>query len=65
MKKDFIIRKADIKDLKDILKLNFELFKKEYQEFDKSLNLNWPYREGKNYFRNRIIKKMVSIILSK
>ena len=54
---DFIVRKANIKDLKDILRLNLELFKKEYRESDKSLNLNWTYKEGKRYFRNRIIKK--------
>lgn len=57
MTNDFIIRKAEIRDLKDILRLNFELFKKEYREFDKSLNLNWTYKEGKKYFKDRIIKK--------
>ena len=57
MKNNFIFRKANLKDLKDILRLNFELFQKEYREFDKSLNLNWTHREGKKYFKNRIIKK--------
>lgn len=57
MKNNFIFRKANLKDLKDALRLNFELFQKEYREFDKSLNLNWTYREGKKYFKNRIIKK--------
>jgi len=57
MKNNFLFRKAKIKDLRDILRLNFELFKKEYREFDKSLNLNWTYKEGKKYFRNRIVKK--------
>lgn len=52
-----LIRKANIKDLKDILRLNFELFKKEYREFDKSLSLNWTYsRIGKEYFKDRIVK---------
>ena len=53
----FIIRKATVKDLEDILKLNFYLFKKEYKEFDKSLNLKWTYNEGKKYFRNKIKSK--------
>lgn len=58
MKDNFIIRKADIKDLKDILELNYKLFRREYKEFDKSLNLNWTHsKEGKKYFRDRIIKK--------
>ena len=57
MKSSFIFRKAKIKDLDNILNLNFELFKKEYREFDKSLSLNWTHRKGKKYFKNRIIKK--------
>ena len=57
MKKDILIRKAEIKDLESILKLNLDLFKKEYKEYDKSLNLNWTYNEGKRYFKNRITKK--------
>ncbi len=51
------IRRANIKDLNNILKLNFDLFKKEYNEFDKSLNLEWTYKNGKKYFKSRIIKK--------
>ena len=57
MNNNFIFRKANIRDLKDILRLNFELFKKEYR-FDKTLNLNWTYsKEGKKYFKSRIIRK--------
>jgi len=56
MENDFTFREAEIRDLKEILRLNFELFKKEYKEFDKSLNLNWTYKNRK-YFKNRIIKK--------
>lgn len=52
-----IFRKANIKDLKDIIRLNLELFKNEYRKFDKSLDLIWTYRNGKRYFKNRIIKK--------
>lgn len=58
MKNQYIIRKATVKDLKDILRLNFDLFKKEYKEFDKSLNMKWTYSdEGKRYFKSRIAKK--------
>jgi len=45
-----MIRKATIDDLKDILKLNFELFKYEFKNFDKSLKMDWTYSEGEKYF---------------
>ncbi len=51
------IRKATIKDLNGILRLNFDLFKKEYKEYDKTLNLKWTYTEGKKYFKSRITGK--------
>ncbi|MDD5032558.1 MAG: GNAT family N-acetyltransferase [Candidatus Pacebacteria bacterium] len=57
MKNNIIFRKAEIKDLKDILKLNFELFKKEHKKFDKSLNLEWTYKNGRKYFKDRVTKK--------
>lgn len=52
-----LIRKAGLKDLNDILRLNYDLFKKEQKEYDKTLNVNWPYNEGKEYFKDRISKK--------
>jgi len=57
MKKDILIRKANIGDIESILKLSSDLFKKEYKEYDKSLNLEWTYNEGKKYFKDRIVKK--------
>jgi ribosomal protein S18 acetylase RimI-like enzyme len=57
MENKFQIRKARINDLKDILRLNQDLFKKEYKEYDKSLDLKWTYRKGSRYFKDRIIKK--------
>lgn len=57
MKNKFIFRKANIKDLRSILALNLKLYKKEYEEFDKIINLNWTYSDGKKYFRKRITKK--------
>jgi len=56
MKSKIRVRKAAMKDLKDIIKLNLDLFKKEYKDFDRSLDLNWPLREGTDYFKNRIKK---------
>jgi len=66
MKNDFIFRKANIKDLKEILRLNLKLFKEEYKNFDKSLNLNWTYKNAE-YFKNRIIKNdgFVEVVESK
>ena len=53
-----IIRKATIKDLADIQRLNLDLFKKECREFDENLNLKWTYsNDGKKYFSWRISKK--------
>jgi len=58
MKDDFIIRKANIKDLEDILRLNYQLFQREYKKFDKSLDLNWTYsKKGKKCFKERIAKR--------
>ncbi len=51
------IRRANIKDLNEVLRLNFDLFKKEYKEYDKTLNLRWTHTEGKKYYKNRIIHK--------
>lgn len=57
MRNDILIRRAEIRDLDDILRLNFDLFRKEYKEYDESLNLEWTYNEGKKFFENRIVKK--------
>lgn len=49
-----IVRKSSIKDLNDVIRLNLDLFKKEYKEFDKSLDMKWPHsRNGKSYFSLR------------
>jgi diamine N-acetyltransferase len=55
MKKETIIRKANLSDLKDIQMLNHLLFEKEYKEYDKLLNLKWTYGpQGTNYFKNKL-----------
>lgn len=52
------IRKANIRDLGDILSLNLDLFKREYREYDKRLNLKWTYgKVGKSYFKKRVSGK--------
>jgi len=56
--KKIIIRKADNNDLDDILRLNFGLFKKEYKEYDKKLNLKWTFgKVGTTYFKKNISGK--------
>jgi ribosomal protein S18 acetylase RimI-like enzyme len=56
--KKVIIRKAKASDLCSILELNFDLFKKEWKEFDNSLDLKWTYgHKGKDYFDRRVIQK--------
>lgn len=56
--KNILIRKANKKDLDDILRLNLALFKKEFKEFDKTLNIKWTYgKNGKNYFNKIITEK--------
>jgi len=56
MAEEFIIRKANLNDLDEILELHFKLSKKIYKKFDKSVNLNWTYTHGKKYFAGQIKK---------
>jgi hypothetical protein len=52
------IRKATIKDLKEVQKLNLLLFQKEYKEYDKFLNLNWTFGErGTKAFKKVLTNK--------
>ena len=58
MKNDVLVRRAEVEDLEDILRLNSDLVRKEYKEYDKSLNLEWTQgNEGKKYFRDSIVAK--------
>jgi len=65
---DIKIRKATLKDLEEMQKLNLMLFEKEYNEYDKTLNKNWTFgKKGKNYFKERILDSknafaMVSVV---
>jgi len=52
-----IVKKATIDDLGIIQELNSILFRKEYSEFDKTLNCEWTNgTSGTDYFRSRITK---------
>lgn len=49
------IRKATINDLESIKKLNKKLFELEYDNFDDSLNIEWPLSEnGTDYYKDAI-----------
>lgn len=63
---NIVIDFATINDLKDIQNLNLLLFKKEQKEYDKKLNVNWPFdEEGINYFTDCIKNENGCIIISK
>ncbi|MFA5961899.1 MAG: GNAT family N-acetyltransferase [Parcubacteria group bacterium] len=58
MKSDILVRRATIKDLEDILRLNLDLFEKERKEYDKKLDLKWTYGKiGRTYFKKNITDK--------
>ena len=48
---NFKIRKANLKDLDDILALNKGFFKSEHRLYDRNLDLNWTLKEGKNILK--------------
>ena len=53
--KNIVIRKAQIQDLSSIQELNNKLFELEYENFDDTLKLGWPFeKEGKEYFEEMI-----------
>ena len=57
-----VIRKANIDDLYEIQKLNGELFKLEYNDFDSTIIVNWPLsKEGKEYFEDAINNHVVLV----
>ena len=59
---DIIIRKANIEDLRAIQELNNKLFELEYNKFDPSLKVGWPFTEkGENYFKD-IIENEIAFV---
>ena len=54
VKNKIVVRRAENSDLEDILRLNFELFKKEHKEYDPNLDMNWTYGLGADIFKKSI-----------
>lgn len=61
---NIFIKKATIENLEDILKLNNQLFELEYNNFDSSLKVGWPFeKEGIEYFSDMLNNHIVFIAL--
>ena len=57
-----IIRKATIEDLVSIQELNNNLFELEFNNFDDTLKVGWPFeKEGKEYFEDMIKNEIVFV----
>lgn len=57
-----LIRKARLEDLVAIQRLNNNLFELEFNNFDDTLKLGWPFeKEGKEYFKSMIENEIVLI----
>lgn len=62
--KNIVIRKAHIQDLNSIQELNNKLFELEYENFDDTLKVGWPFEEdGKEYFENMINNEIVFVAM--
>lgn len=63
---NIVIRKAILKDLEEVQKLNYKLFDFEYKNFDSTLNMNWTFSEiGENYFKKVIENGTVWVAVDK
>lgn len=61
---DFTIKKASIEDLNTIQDLNNKLFELEYNNFDPTLKIGWPYEiAGEEYFKDLIENQIIYIAL--
>ena len=59
------IRKATIKDLDKVLELNHMLFRREYDEYDNLLDMDWTYSvKGKKYFRDSLINENYCVFVA-
>ena len=57
-----LIRKANLEDLNAIQKLNNNLFELEFNNFDDTLKVGWPFeKEGKEYFENLLNSEIVFV----
>lgn len=61
---EFTIKKATIEDLNTIQDLNNKLFELEYNNFDPTLKIGWPYEiAGEEYFKDLIENQIIYIAL--
>lgn len=57
-----IIRKANLEDLNAIQELNNNLFELEFNNFDDTLKVGWPFeKEGTEYFENMLNGEIVFV----
>lgn len=62
---NFTIKKATIDDLETIQDLNNKLFELEYNNFDPSLKIGWPYEiAGEEYFKDLIENQIIYLALA-
>lgn len=58
------IKKASLEDLKAIQNLNNKLFELEYNNFDPTLKVGWPYEiAGEEYFKELITNEIIYIAI--
>ena len=61
---EFTIKKATIDDLNTIQELNNKLFELEYNNFDPSLKIGWPYEiAGEEYFKDLIENQIIYLAI--
>ena len=59
-----IIRTANTNDLRKIQELNNKLFELEFNNFDSSLKVGWPFTEkGESYFKDMIENEIVFVAI--
>jgi GNAT superfamily N-acetyltransferase len=58
------IRRAKAKDLKDVLRLNAELYKEERKRYNSNWNVRWVYKEGRKAISRDLYDKDGYIIVA-
>ena len=57
------IRRATIEDLRDVQQLGYELLKYEHDNWDESLDLQWPFSEvGETNYRKAILERVTLLV---
>ena len=66
MMDDVVLKKATIGDLEAVQILNQKLFKREFEKYNKLLNIEWTFAEkGTNYFQQLIENDFVYVPFGK